>query len=223
MNRYSPSKFKTFDMCKLQYKLNYIDKIHIPQPMNQDTQFGKLIHKMFEVYNGENKIELVKLVKNYHLDDKYKSFIASTIKNFFKFYDKYGKFEHKTEKNYELKNDNYWLYGVVDRIIIKPEELIVIDYKTSATPSSDNHSFQMKFYNLMLSKLFNRENNQVKCMLYFPRPHAEEKFLFSNIEMMEYEEKLKNTIINIETNQSWEPTNGYHCKWCAYKNKYCSK
>jgi RecB family exonuclease len=220
--RYSPSKLKTFKSCKLQYKLNYLDKIVLPQPYSPETVFGTMIHKLAEIYNGANKSELVKLVKNYKLNQEFREAIAPTLKNFFLFWEKYKDYPAETEKGYELKNDDYWLYGIVDRRITKANnEIIVVDYKTAKNENRDGHLFQMQIYNLMLSKLTGKEPAEIKCLIYYPRIHVEDKYLFSNKEIADFEQEIKSLITTIETNTDWEPTASYACKWCAYKEKHC--
>ena len=222
MNRYSPSKLKTFQSCPLQYKLQYVDKICIPQPITADTQFGSMIHKMAEIFDGTNKIDLIKLVKNYQLNEEFRGAIVPTLRNFFLFWEKYNKYPFKTEKGYDLKTDDLWLYGIVDRIITKAnDELIVVDYKTAKNENRDGHLFQMRIYNLMLSRLFNKEPKEVKCIIYYPRIHVENKYLFTNKEINNFEQELKSLIQTIESNMEWTPRPGFHCKWCGYKDKHC--
>lgn len=222
MNRYSPSRVKTFDVCPLKFKLTYIDKIDIPEAVSSDAEFGKLFHKFAERYNGTNIRELVKLTSLYELDDTYKTYIAVAFKNYKSFYQKYSKYESKTEEDLEFQDNQLWLHGIIDKLILN-EKIIFVDYKTSAAPSSDRHTFQMKFYTLLVAKFFQQPVDQVRCILYYPRCDAEEKLMFSAPEMKKFEDELKAKIKKIESNSDWKESPSYACKWCKFANtKHCS-
>lgn len=219
MNRYSSSKLKTFESCSLKYKNQYIDKISIEQPITPDTQFGLLVHKAAEIYNGKNKKEIVKLVRKYALNEEYKNVLKHTLQNIKLFYEKYNKIEAKVEQEIFYKND-IWLYGLVDRLMFDP--LISVDYKTSKSNNRDNHIFQMRLYTLILSKQFNEEPKNIKCIIYYPRIGEEDKIMFSNQEIDIFEKDIYSLINKIENNDRWTANKGYHCKWCGYYNtKYC--
>ena len=73
MKRYSTSKLKTFEACKLQYKNHYIDEIEIPDIIpSADTSFGSYIHKVAEIYNGKNNKEIASLIRSYPLNAEYR-------------------------------------------------------------------------------------------------------------------------------------------------------
>lgn len=216
--RYSPSKLKTFEQCSLQYKYKYIDIITGIQPVSYDINFGLMFHKMAEIYNGENKKDLIPVAKEYALNKEYKAHVVPAINNFFAFFDKYKHYEYETEKEYELKTDQYWLYGIIDRIMQRSKDLVVVDYKTAAYANRSRHEFQMKFYSLMVSKITGTEPRDIKTLIYFPRPNIEEKFAFSNGEIAKFESEIIAKIKMIEDNKKWEPCKGFHCRWCLYKS-----
>jgi RecB family exonuclease len=180
-----------------------------------------MIHKMAEIYNGENKNELLPISKEFELDATYKKYVLPTIKNFFDFFERYKQYEYETEKEYELKTDQYWLYGIIDRIMTRTKDMVVVDYKTAASPNRDRYEFQMKFYSLMVSKILEIEPQSIKTLIYFPRPNAEEKFAFSNSEINVFEKEIISTIKTIEDTTEWTACKGFHCKWCLYKNSHC--
>ena len=216
-NTFSPSKLKTYDGCKLQFKLHYVDKIRPPQPVTSDLQFGSFVHKFAELYDGSNIKELVKLQREFVFDATYKEATAQTLKNFIKFYDKYDKYDFESEQSFSLDLEDYSLYGIIDRIMNTKKGRIVVDYKTSKSPNRDRHIFQMRFYNLMVSKKYNIEPKDTKCLIYYPRIDVEDIFLFSNKEIEVFGKQVEDKIKKIRTEEKWNPNKGYHCKWCAYK------
>lgn len=221
LERYSPSKLKTYEQCAFQYKCKYIDKITGVQPVSYDINFGLMIHKMAEIYNGTNKQDLLPIAKEFELNAEYKKFVLPTIKNFFGFFEANKQYEYETEKEYELKTSDYWLFGIIDRIMTRTKDFVVVDYKTAAYPNRTRHEFQMKFYSLMVSKILEIEPQNIKTLIYFPRPNAEEKFAFSNGEINLFEKEIITTIKTIEDTTEYKACSGFHCKWCLFKNSHC--
>lgn len=196
----------------------------MPQPISFDSEFGSFFHKVAEIYNGKNDIEIVKLTRNYKFNSEYKKYIIPSIRNLKKFYNKYNNSDSTTEQEWEWKNESIWLVGVIDKLISIDGGLISVDYKTSKYPNKARHLFQMRMYNLILSKKLSLESKQIKSIIYYPRPDTEEKFLFSNKEIALFERDLRNKINEIENTTTFKPEIGYHCKWCEYKNtSHCPK
>lgn len=216
--RFSASRLKLFNTCKLQFKYKYVDKLPEDREDTPDTFFGLLVHEVAEIYTG-NKKKALPIVRKYSdkLDQEYKQALPQTLKNLFNWYKKYKNYSHENEIELDLKTDKYWLYGLVDKFF--KDQLIFVDYKTARSANRERHIFQMKLYCLMISQLYNVEPKDVKCMIYYPRIDEEDKFLFSNQEIAMFEKEIMKLISEIEMNEEWEPEEGYHCKWCGYKNK----
>ncbi|MFW6030604.1 MAG: RecB family exonuclease [Halanaerobiales bacterium] len=227
MEKYSVSKIKTYDSCALKYKLHYIDKIWPHEIERDDTMFGSLVHKAFEIYDPEkdNKDEIVKLVRDYPtLSMEYKQLLSKAYKSLLEFFDKYGKYPAEQELRIDYPLDNFKMTGYVDRFIHANNFHICVDYKTSKNANIDYHIFQLKFYNLALSKMYDISPKDIKMMVFFPRPNEEAKTMFSNRQMQQFEKELKNKIDEIESNKKWPANPGFHCKWCAfYDTQYCLK
>lgn len=219
MEKYSVSKIKTYESCSLKYKLHYIDGKRPEEEAKDDTMFGNLVHKAFEIYDPErdNKDEIVKLVRNYpNLSDEYKNFLPRAYKSLLEFFDRYGKFpaEQELKLNYDM--GNFIATGYVDRFIHTSNFHICVDYKTSKNANIDYHIFQLKFYNLVLSKMYNIPSDKIRMMVFFPRPNEEAKTMFSSRQMQHFEKELNNKVLEIESNKKWEAAPGFHCKWCPF-------
>lgn len=221
MEKYSVSKIKTFDSCSLKYKLHYIDKKWPEEEERDDTMFGQLVHKAFEIYDPEkdNKDEIVKLVRDYPtLSEEYKNLLPRAYKSLLEFFDKYGKYPAEQELKLDYDMGNFRATGYVDRFIHTDKFHICVDYKTSKSAIIDYHIFQLKFYNLVLSKMYDINPKDIRMMVYFPRPNEEAKTMFSPIQMKRFEKELNNKILEIESNKKWNAAPGFHCKWCPFYN-----
>jgi CRISPR/Cas system-associated exonuclease Cas4 (RecB family) len=215
--RYSASGLKTFKSCRLKYNLYYNKEIKIERPITADTIFGLLVHEVAENFNGSNHKEMLEIV-NKHKDNltrEFKLLLPQTLENMFNWLKKYSEYPSVNEGELELKNDDYWLYGLADKLFI--ENKMFVDYKTAKVNMRDRHIFQMKLYNLILSKKWNCEPKEIKCIIYYPRIDEEDKILFNNNEIYLFEKELKKNILEIETNTNWSPSESYFCKWCEYK------
>ena len=208
-------------MCKLKYKLHYIDGKWPEERLTDDVMFGRLVHKAFEIYNPEqdNKEEIVKLVRDYPiLSSEYKRLLGPTYKSLFEFYSKYGDKPSEEELDLSFKYDDFIIRGYVDRLIEGDNFFICVDYKTSRYATMKYHVFQLKFYNLLVSKNYEINPSKIRMMLYFPRPNQEEKTMFSKNEINLFEKELRQKVNDIETNTEWPATPGKHCRWCPFFN-----
>src|SRR6056297_22860 len=228
MEKYSVSKIKTYDSCTLKYKLHYIDKIWPEDEIERvDTMFGSLVHKAFEIYDPEknNKDEIVKLVRDYPtLSEEYKNYLPKAYKSLLEFFDKYGEYPADQELKLNYDMGNFIATGYVDRFIHMDKFYMCVDYKTSKNANIDYHIFQLKFYNLVLSRMYKINPADIRMMVFFPRPNEETKTMFSNNQIKNFEKELNNKILEIETNKKWPALPGFHCRWCAfYDTQYCLK
>ncbi len=221
MKRYSASGIKTYKSCKLKYDLYYNKELKLEKPITSDTMFGQMIHEVAEFYTGKNYKQILEIVNKYKssLDKEFKSLVPQTIENLFSWLNKYSKYESLNEQELELQTEDYWVYGLADKLFIKDK--MFADYKTSKSNFRDNHLFQMKLYNLILSKKWNCQPKDIKCIIYYPRINEEDKILFNDVQINLFEKEIKDIIFEIETNKKWEPTQSYGCKWCEYKKGYC--
>jgi len=167
MKRYSASGLKTYKLCKLKYDLYYNQEIKIDRPITSDTVFGQMIHEVAESYTGKNYKQVLEIVNKHksNLDKEFKSLVPQTIENLFSWLDKYSKYSSVNEQELELKTDDYWIYGLADKLFV--DKKMFADYKTAKLNNRDNHIFQMKLYNLILSKTWGIEPKEIKCIIYY--------------------------------------------------------
>jgi len=159
--------------------------------------------------------------------------IESITKDVFSYY-KSGSFKeinsfgnYKNEYEIYTQQNDYFLYGIVDKFIIEEDKLIVIDYKTDKIEEteietrSENYKPQLLFYLNILSKLFPDINNFEAWLLYIRVPENIKKIIISRKEVEDFENKLDSIVSNIR-NEIFNP-NLTHCKSCHFtlKNNKC--
>ena len=144
----SVSRTQCFDLCQQQYKYRYHLKVIPDKPEQIYFMYGKLVHKAAEMYveekgkrpiqeigklllNGEIPFEgtnsLARLTTEYH--NKFWNHLANIQKLTEKVgFD--GEIEYKIEYDLDSPNKKI-LLGFIDRLIIKNNTALIIDYKTS--------------------------------------------------------------------------------------------
>lgn len=222
MERYSASRLKTFDNCKLNYKLHYKDDIKTNY-VHQDTKFGNCYHEIAQIWNGKDKEPLKDVVRKYNLDTIYKREIVQTVQNYFEFYEYYKIFGGKREEPIELKIEGkYWLYGIVDWLINPANGFLIIDHKTAKKVDRERHIFQMKMYGLIISRRYDIDPEYIKYLIYYPRLNYKDEFSITNEDILKVESQIIETINRIEACTTWPANKSFLCQWCNYyKSDYC--
>lgn len=69
---------------------------------------------------------------------------------------------YKNEFEIYLKENDYFLYGIIDKLIIENDKAIIVDYKTDTIEEKEiqgkieNYINQLSFYSYIVSKLFQK-------------------------------------------------------------------
>ena len=103
---YTLGKLQMYDERPQKYKLCYIDKVHIVEPISK-TQTGTAIHNLINYYL--KGMDVSKMVEALNSNEKklWHNFKNSNISNY-KFVD--------SEYAFNLKIDEYWLSGRIDAL-----------------------------------------------------------------------------------------------------------
>jgi ATP-dependent helicase/nuclease subunit A len=134
---------------------------------------GKIIHKVLqkeiEINNLENFITNEVNYSYKHLfksEEIKRSFVEELRKTLANYYSsdevKYlnGFSIYKNEMEIYLKEDEYFLFGIIDKIIEAGKKIIIVDYKTDAIDKNnlntraEDYLNQLKFYVYIVSKLY---------------------------------------------------------------------
>jgi len=238
---WSNTMLKSFLKCKREFFYKYIKRLKIP--LSEDINEGAIIHEVLErVFKKKESFKNSYELKNIFVKSFYEYINELNLNNMrYSYYNLLwlkklnGFFENEIKhinsgwkilkSEYQVTGDIEGLEftGKIDRIDIKDEDLLVIDYKTGSTKEanklknlSELTDFQMSIYKYLLKsqgyknieliflKLFNDKDNQYEAI---EKLEEKNKILFDRIE------ELKATKSFIAT----KCDNLLQCNYCDYK------
>jgi len=246
INHISVSRDSTWKQCQYQYKFRYHEKIPRPGEEPFYFVFGKLVHKILELYvegkgevsseectrmvlEGEAELEPNKFAPPLNEWAKgYKPRLPRCVANGVKLADKMGFgndiLEHKF--HYDLDGEGRHVMGFIDWLKDHGDgKYTVIDYKTTKkgpfreTAQTVTKNLQLRTYARVVQKEFGAKPEDIRCALYY----LEDASLIAakfNEESLEFAEKqLLEAYKQIEqttAEKAW-PNVGRHCSRCDYK------
>jgi CRISPR/Cas system-associated exonuclease Cas4 (RecB family) len=240
----SVSRKSIFDLCEQKYKFRYHVKAISDGPEPFYFTYGKIVHKVAQVYvenKGKNsinsiakdvlsgKIELEDNRKAPPLEDEYKSKFPNHLRNVVKITDKLG-FEGEVEYpfKYDLDPPNErYVKGVIDRLIIKNDKYWILDYKTTKkgkfrkSARDITEDIQLRCYAKVVQKEFGAKAEDIKTALYYLDDNEMVGACFGQSSLDQAEQELLQAYMVIK---STDPSKvfgrtGDHCRRCEYKNQ----
>lgn len=180
-------------------------------PENLDQEITRILIKQGITENQliENKKAIISDLQKFLTSDIYKS--IQSYKNY------------KNEFQIYLKDEDIFLFGIIDKIIFTEEELIIVDYKTDDIEEdeiekrAENYMIQLKFYLHLAQKMF-IEYNSFRLMLIFIKHPA--KPVIKNYTINEFflvKREISDIIKGII--QKNFDKNIEHCGICVYSDK----
>jgi len=242
----SVSRSKSWSQCSWYYKLKYHEKIPNPGPEQIYFAYGKIVHKIAEVYVTENgkrsmgeimtdvlrgKIEVEPGKPLAILPDAYKKKLPGQLKNIQKITHQLGFDGHCEHKfTYDLDPPYHRnILGFIDRIIIKNDKAWILDYKTTKkgpyreTPQTIIHDPQLRIYARVVNKEFGIAPENIKCALYYVEGGDLVGSQYTQDSLLSIEQELLQVYKDIEnkTPESARGHLGQHCTRCEY-NQMCT-
>lgn len=245
----SATKLKTFLTCKRKFYLKYIQNINnheIPKDMPQEWEIGTAVHsalkELYEKKNSYTSAEELKKDLHKELDsacgkselDKYLIALQKRRMDAFceneveRFRDSWH--VELCEKPLECEFAGVTLYGVIDRIDKRGDELFVLDYKTGNYPIytaknfTEATDFQLEFYYLLVQPLGNVSARAVSdseevllgCGYYDLKESkiVPEAFLEEKLAVLE--SNIKDILLH-ETHEFDKCEDLKNCQYCEYK------
>lgn len=242
----SVSRSGCFDLCKQQYKFRYHLKVLADKPEQQYFTYGKLVHTAAEIYvesKGARPIhdivtDLLQGRINFDGSQNMHNLDADYFKKIYAHTSVIERFTQKVgfdgEIEYEIKYDldppnNRTFLGYIDRLIVKNDRAIIIDYKTSKKNKYRKNKvtikkdLQLNAYALYVSQKFSIAPENIQAALvYLEEPEVvSTNFTLKGLE--ETKEFLRKSYIDIESypEEKVKGSVGFHCQRCDY-NESCT-
>lgn len=157
----------------------------------------------------EAKLAIITMINNYYDSDIYRS--ISSFDNY------------RNEYEIYIKQKDFYLYGIIDKIIIENGTAQIIDYKTdslkkySAQEKLENYKYQLMFYAYLVNRM-NPSIENIICKLIFIEAPDEKASINVTKEMLqEFETNMHNGITAMRN--SIYNKNKSHCKSCYFSDK----
>jgi ATP-dependent helicase/nuclease subunit A len=172
---------------------NYEDRSSLVLNKNADIK-GKIIHKVLQKNIKVKQLEqfLFREIDSsyfslFELEEEKKLFCADLIQiinDYYKSaeYIRLNNFkEYKNEFEIYLSTDNYFLYGIIDKLIFTESKIIIVDYKTdnidkdSIEERAKYYLNQLKFYIYIVSKLYDKINEfeiRIVFLIHADNPYS---------------------------------------------------
>lgn len=198
---------------------------------------GSIIHRILQKDNTKLSIEEIRSVikKELYTDDPevtdsltgeiydklsdlFRSVVFKNISGF-----------KKTFNEYEIyvNEKDYFLHGIMDKLIIDGEKAIIVDYKTDSINAeeicdrSSLYFHQLKFYSYIVSRFFKQLTSFELRLIFVNLPGEDVKEIISLDQAEAFGEQIREMVDQIRLNKFAK--NLTHCKDCnfALNNSNC--
>jgi ATP-dependent helicase/nuclease subunit A len=243
----SATKISMYSQCPVKYELTYnigylpLMNLIKNQEHNYEYQLdeeeynlkqyaqirGKAIHKCLSENVPQEGIkeyiEKALVAEDVKEFSKLTSEIVDEITRYYssKVYDEINSCEkYKNEYEVYCKEGDFFLYGIIDKLIYQDEKLIIIDYKTDTIEKdqiktrAENYFIQLKFYAYVLSKIFPKANNYELRLVFIKHPDELVVNVISKEAIEIFAKQIQEAIKNIHTFSF--TSNLEHCFNCQY-------
>ena len=261
MTKISVSRIGLYADCSLKYKFRYVDKIEKPA-VSVHLAYGSAIHSGLETINkaliaGET-IDLSDVYQSFHSDYEkdlttmgiendyyrwtlYEMGLRTLEKYFYELID-YEPIASEIEFDVPLiwpngeKCETHTLHGLIDVILKRKNDLIIMDYKTSKEPYKKfklDTSIQLGAYSYAFRQLLSQD--------LFPQlKKKKEDYIAYCVILKNYDSEIVDiktqrkavtdvhidrvlniiqTVIMAEANEIFIPNFESSCNWCEYKKE----
>jgi len=244
---YSHSRLATYENCPQKYKLQYIDRIELPEGGEGIEAFlGSRVHDVLEKLYKEliltkvNTLEdllayfkdewdrnwhgNVVIVKKGFTKDHYRNAGKESITNYYKRHQPFNQSKTlATEQLLTFKIDDYTIRGFIDRLSQTSKGIYEIhDYKTSGSlPSQDklDNDRQLALYQIGISEKF-RDTKNIRLIWHYLIFDKEFRSARSDAQLKDLKKQIVSLIKTIEKDKKFEPIESNLCDWCEYP-EYC--
>jgi ATP-dependent helicase/nuclease subunit A len=255
----SATKVAVYKQCPLKYQLTYefgysdlfenyrrsITDFDFRQNENEYNFYsdvkGRVIHKILEkqyslpaINEKINSLIEIELgpVNTKSVIDNIRNSILVTLENYynsetFKNLSAYQQYQNEVELY--CKVDDYFLYGIIDKLILDNDAAIIIDYKTDNIIEDEieerfqQYLIQLKFYAFLIGKLYRNIKNFNLAIIFLKFADKKMSKDISVTDLSDIGSEIRKIISEIRKKNF--PKNLDHCRKCSYslENGICIK
>jgi ATP-dependent helicase/nuclease subunit A len=189
---------------------------------------GKLIHYILSKnISKENLAKSVRQhIKNTFKEVNYGSQEDEILNELYLFYDS-KEFEfinsfpnYKNEFEVYLKMEDYYLFGILDKLVFADKKLIIIDYKTDNIDKaeinirSEKYLPQLNFYSYIISRFFNKKHKIEGRLIFINYPENPIVINYDEVLDKQIKSALKEMVNSLRNNKYSVNLNA--CKECIF-------
>ena len=191
--------------------------------------YGRLFHKAMEKsfypnqiedfiddeFRSELKDERFSDILLQKLQDDLINFSRSKIFSFISTAENY-----KNEFEIYVADHDYYLHGIIDKIIFKENKILIYDYKTDdidrkeIKKHAEYYLMQLKFYLYIASKLFSEFDTFEGSLVFIKHPDDIVTLVYDKNKIAELEKEITDIIKSIRMKNSEK--NLKHCRVCSF-------
>lgn len=192
---------------------------------------GEIIHKLLELEMKLNEIDgwLPSQTEIYNLGEidfnNFSTGLKEILHIFYssQIFKEIIKYENcKKEFQIYLKEKDYYLFGIIDRIIIDEDSIWLIDYKTDKLKKSEiqkkqsRYFTQLKFYALLAAKYFPNVKTIRASIIFLEFPDHAVEFTTTQTEALNFSDEVFQVVNAVRKNNFTKKLE--HCKDCFFSN-----
>jgi ATP-dependent helicase/nuclease subunit A len=201
---------------------------------------GRVIHKILqqEIEKDDLKEAAEKMIKEetdiFNYNNKFFNELTEEIvSDLIHFYESKSFAEIKKNKNYHsefevyTKEGDYFLYGIIDRLIFEEKRAIIIDFKTDNLSQNEiekrfeSYLTQLRFYSYIVSRLFRAiEEFQLK-IIFIKHPDENTDLTIKRNDLVQVKSEIDQMVKIMRVNTFAKNLN--HCPDCVFaiNHKHC--
>jgi len=216
---------------KEDYNMNELSSYLLDDDFKQDEYSkvkGKLIHYILSknIKKEDLAAFLKSQIKFRFNEGNHSSFENTILKNIRMFYDS-AEFQYinsfpvcKNEFEVYLKLEDFYLFGILDKLVIDNNKLIIIDYKTDDIKKNEiearakKYLPQLEFYSYIISRLYNKKQDIEGRIIFIEYPDSPFIFSYNKISNVNIESRIKIMINSVRYDHY--SANVKSCKDCIF-------
>jgi hypothetical protein len=201
---------------------------------------GRVIHKLLQKevpteqfedsINNILKVEIDPFETEQNVINSLKTEIISELNKYYnsEVYKEISNFrDYRNEYEVYAKENNYFLYGIIDKLIFKEDRVLIVDYKTDILEGKNigekinSYYTQLSFYSYIAGRLFSKTNKFEIQLIFIRYPDQIYKKEIGRPDFEKISDEISNMVSN--TREQIINKNLNHCNFCSYStdHKHC--